>query len=275
MMRRLALVLLLLPAACGGGNNAPDPEPAANQQPVDNSAANLREALKLRDRAKLYIEKGDYSGAADLAEQAVKLAPDEPTVHDQLGYAYEGLRRFDDALAAFTRALELFEGKHTSYTPRHASYCAFRLALAAFDRRDYDAAVPLIARAIELKSGDPELHMLQGRILYQRKEFLAAAEAFGIAADFAVGDKVYEALRQKGESQFHAGEYRPAIETFSRIINDGVEGLEAYGWRAYCWVQVGKKPEAESDFNQAALRTTSAEKRAEYEAALKALAEVK
>jgi superkiller protein 3 len=274
-MKRLALVLLLLPAACGGGNNTPEPAPAANQQPVDTSAEDLRRAIELRDRAKGYIERGDYSGAADLAEQAVKLAPQEPTVHDQLGYAYEGLRRYDDALAAFTRALELFKGAHTSYTTKHASYCAHRLALAAYDRGDNDAALTYTRRAIELKSGDPVLYMLQGRILTARKEFSASAEAYGAAADFAVGDQVYEALRQKGEAQFHAGEYRPAIETFSRIINDGVEGHEAYGWRAYCWFQIGKKPEAESDFHQAALRTTSDEKRAEYETALKALSEVK
>lgn len=275
-MRRIAIILLLLPAACGGGaNNAPELVPAANQQPVDRSAENRREALDLQKRAKALMDKGDYSGAADLAEQSVKLAPDDPTTHDQLGYAYEGLRRYDDALDAFTRALELFEGKHTSYTTTHASYCAYRLALSAYERGDNDGALPLIKRAIELDSGDPNLHMLLGQIHYARKEFASAAGEFGIAADVAVGDKVYEALRMKGEAQFHAAAYRPAIETFSRIINDGVEGHEAYGWRGYCWVQVGKKPEAESDFNQAALRTTDDKKRAEYESVLQELARVK
>jgi Flp pilus assembly protein TadD len=277
LMRRLALILLLLPAACGGGGNdssAPVNVPA-NTAPVDRSAENHRRAIELRDEAKKRIEANDFSGAAELAAQAVKLAPDEPTVHDQLGFAYQKLLRYDDALNSYTRALELFAGKHNQWTIAYASWCAHRLAQDALDKGDTDSALKYVKRAIEIKGGDPALYRLQGSIHYQRKDYIAAAEAYGIAADVSGAADLYLALIWKGQSEFMAEDYRTAHKTFSRIIKDGAADHDAYGRRGHCELRLGWLDDAEIDFRQALARTEDPAKRAEYENALKAIAEAK
>jgi Flp pilus assembly protein TadD len=283
-MRRFALILLLLPVSCGGGDgdNHVGCSGVGNMTLAEENRSLEDEARKRRsDARKLFNEAGELSvtgnntAAVEKLEQAVELSPDDEEIHARLGHVYVELLRFEDARKSFLRAADLTQGAVRSEVQARAAWCSHKLAIGAFAKADYDAALAHVTRALEVNPGDAELHKLRGDIQFKHADYAAAAEAFQASADLAVGERRFEALSWKGQSQFHGGFYRPAIETFTKLIDERAEGYEAYGWRAYCHVQIGKKPEAESDFNQAAMRTTDRTKREEYETALKALAEAK
>jgi len=279
MWKKLALLLPLCLAACGGGNNAPAPQPAPGNQPAVNqpagapSAADKRRARELYDQATAKIHGHDNTGAAELAEQAVQLDPGNGEYHEQLGYAYEKLGRHDDARDAYLRAAELLSGLSRARCLSHVSYNCHMLASAAFRKGDNPQAIRHLRTALEHNPAAVDSWLLLGEAHMNLQEFAAAAEAFGGAAGVALGEQRYLAMSRQGQSLVYAGDNETAHAVLSALIDEGAFGYEAYGWRAYANLALERKDDAERDFLQALQRTTDREKRAEYEAALKAIAE--
>ena len=63
------------------------------------------------DRAEALIEAGKYAEAIPLLRTADAKAPDNPDIHNWLGYAYRNLKQYDAALKHYKIALRL--------APRH------------------------------------------------------------------------------------------------------------------------------------------------------------
>jgi Flp pilus assembly protein TadD len=61
----------------------------------------------LTNHGQLLVEAGDFAGAAALLKQAVRSAPASAPSWLDLGNAYRGMARFDDAVRAYERALAL------------------------------------------------------------------------------------------------------------------------------------------------------------------------
>src|ERR1700688_4522444 len=53
------------------------------------------------------IGKMDFAAAIDLLQKYIAQRPDDPYAHFQLGYAYTGLKRPEDAKTEFSRAIAL------------------------------------------------------------------------------------------------------------------------------------------------------------------------
>ena len=53
------------------------------------------------------LDRGDWVTAIDDLERAAELAPGASEIHNNLGIAYIGVRRFDAARAAWQRAVDL------------------------------------------------------------------------------------------------------------------------------------------------------------------------
>ena len=63
------------------------------------------------DRAETLIKAGKFAEAIPLLKTAEAKAPDDPDVHNYLGYAYRNQKRYDDALKHYRIALRL-EPRH-------------------------------------------------------------------------------------------------------------------------------------------------------------------
>jgi predicted O-linked N-acetylglucosamine transferase (SPINDLY family) len=53
------------------------------------------------------LQRGQHTVALELIHQAAALAPDNASIHSNLGETYRNLRRFDEAVASFCQALAL------------------------------------------------------------------------------------------------------------------------------------------------------------------------
>jgi len=60
--------------------------------------------------AELHLENRAYSSMIPLLEKAVKLAPDDPSIHMSLGIAYRGVQRFAEAEKEYDRVAQLRPG---------------------------------------------------------------------------------------------------------------------------------------------------------------------
>ena len=282
-MRKTAAILLCLTlTACGGGNEpapndrAPGNAPANRTDKPSASSSDFAKARELFDEAgKLSLEKRN-SSAAELLERAIALSPDDAEIHARLGHTYTELLRHEEALEQFLLAATLADDNSTRRELRaRAAWCYHVLANQAYAKGDYDVALREAEHGLELDPANSDLHMRAGFVHVRNADYAKAAAAFEGAVMVSAGDARHEALAWQARAEFDGGDFNAARRTYTVLINEGVEGREAYAMRAYCNVQTSRKDEAINDFIEAIARTDDTAKRAEYEDVLKQLRELK
>jgi len=144
------------------------------QLAVDGTQDEVR--LKL---AKLYLQIEAYAEAVDEYRQVIAAAPPHsgqgttPTAHDPdipaayygLGLAYTGLEKFEDAIAAYQRAI--------AYHPDGA-YIHAALGSAYASTHRYAEALDAYKMAVALDSDDKMIHHQLGNVYSKRGEHAAA-----------------------------------------------------------------------------------------------------
>jgi tetratricopeptide (TPR) repeat protein len=277
-----AILLCLTLTACGGGNEPAPNEPAQVNAPANRtskpsaSSSDFAKARELFDEAgKLSLENRN-SSAAELLERAIALSPDDAEIHERLGHAYAKLLRYEEARDQFLLAATLADDNSTRRELRgRAAWCYHVLAKQADAKGDHEVALREAEHGLELDPDNHNLHMLAGFIHVKNAAYAKAAAAFEAAVMVSAGAQRHEALAWQARAEFDGGDFNAARRTYTVLINEGVEGREAYAMRAYCNVQTSRKDEAINDFIEAIARTDDTAKRAEYEDVLKQLRELK
>jgi len=101
-------------------------------------------------------------------EAATKAAPQEPNVHFGLGYLYWKRHQYDEAKAAFEAELEV--------DPRNAQALAY-LGDIELKRNDPDKAIPLLDKAVQLRTDIRVAYLDLGTIFSQQKKYPEALAA--------------------------------------------------------------------------------------------------
>jgi len=123
----------------------------------ENALALALEMLKIDDKSGMaYIimvnakeSQGDLQGALRAAERAVEFAPDNPEAHFDLGFILFKLGRYDGAITAYNRMLQVAEQKGRITTYRRIQMLqVLAEAYAAADR--LDEAVHTAQKALDL-----------------------------------------------------------------------------------------------------------------------------
>jgi tetratricopeptide (TPR) repeat protein len=149
-----------------------------------------RDPDKLATLGLLYGQHGFFEEALEPLEQAARLDPDSSEIQHDLGLTYFRLRRFKEARTPLEKAVELrpdFFGSSallgaTLFTlgEYELSYAALRhahqldpqdqdtagllfndamlLAQSEFKQKDYEKCLAHLRAAVELRSGDPDIH---------------------------------------------------------------------------------------------------------------------
>lgn len=65
---------------------------------------------ELAAEATRFSNEGKYAEAADKFNEAIKLAPENSSLHLSLGLVYRSMARYDDAIRAIEKAIALGEG---------------------------------------------------------------------------------------------------------------------------------------------------------------------
>ena len=180
-MRRLekfagVLLLCFLPGlAQRGAAQAPQKPPKARPQKSAQQPDPL--ALLLR-QAEDAIDKKDFSGALPPLQSYLAQRPDDALAHFQLGYAYSGLERAEEATTEYRKAIAL--------NPKLAA-AHLNLGLTLLER-DPGAAVEPLRQAADLLPDQSHPRFLLGLALEQNGNLAGAIERYQLAQDLSPKD---------------------------------------------------------------------------------------
>jgi superkiller protein 3 len=177
-------------------------------KPAANTAASEKEdaLAALLQQANDAIDKMDFAAALDPLQKYLAKRPDEAYPHFQLGYAYAGLKRPDDAKQEFSRAIVLDPKMAAAYQ---------NLGLLLMDS-DPAGAASAFLRESELQPTESRPRILAGLSLEQSGKFPEAVEQYRAA--LAISPKDYEAHFGLGRTLIRSNDAAGAEEQFRAAI---------------------------------------------------------
>jgi Flp pilus assembly protein TadD len=119
-----------------------------------------------------------YVDAVDCFKHALVLAPQSAKVENNLGLAYEGLNRTDDAVAAYRQAIA-WQAADSKGKPSEQPLV--NLAIVLIHRAELTEALSLLQRAVAIAPGDPRIHEQLGQLYLQQGNFSEAEKSLEIA----------------------------------------------------------------------------------------------
>jgi Tfp pilus assembly protein PilF len=143
------------------------------------------------------LQKSDFDNATTQFEAALKTAPDDATLHYDLGLALKLKDRLPDAIAEFKKAATL--------DPSQADI-QYTLGVTYWQQGDFDDATQALRAAIQAKPDYAEAHYTLGTVLKQQGKLKEAAdslrEAIRLQPDFAGAHTTLATiLRQQGDTE--------------------------------------------------------------------------
>jgi superkiller protein 3 len=175
--------------------------------PASSSPREKEDSLApLLQQANDAINKIDFAAALDLLQKYIAQRPDEPYPHFQLGYAYAGLKRADDAKQEFSRAIALDPKMAAAYQ---------NLGLVLMDS-DPPAAASAFLHASELQPTESRPRFLAGYSLERVGKFPQAIEQYRAA--LVLSPKDYEAHFALGRALLRSNDAAGAEEQFRSAI---------------------------------------------------------
>jgi tetratricopeptide (TPR) repeat protein len=162
-----------------------------------------RDSVPYNNLAVVYNQMGQYENALDNARQAVQLDPDSASGYSNVGFAYAGLNRLDEAKATFDQALRHKAG---------AAVVHSALANIAWLQGDKNAT----ERELDAMKNDP-----QSDYLVSGFRSATAASAGQIKAGRVFGQKQREATERFGFKEAAANEYSQEAFTEAAFLNKG------------------------------------------------------
>jgi protein O-GlcNAc transferase len=194
--------------AAAGISFAAQPQQKAPAKPPAKSPSQEKEdpLAPLLQQANDAIDKMDFTAALDPLEKYIVQRPDEPYPHFQMGYAYAGLKRTEEAKSEFSRAIAL--------DPKMAA-AHLNLGLVLMDG-DPAAAAEAFRHVAELQPTESRPRFLAGYSLDRAGKFPEAIEQYRAA--LALSPKDYEAHFALGRALLRSKDAAGAEEQFRAAI---------------------------------------------------------
>ncbi|MHB1140924.1 MAG: tetratricopeptide repeat protein [Sulfuricaulis sp.] len=173
-------------------------------------------------------------------DRAIRLVPDFVQAHNNRGLVLEDLKRHDEALASYGRAIAL--------NPRHANAYSNRGNILN-KLAQYDAALASYDRAIEINPGNANACFNRGIALSKLKQHGEALASYDRA--IALNPGYAKAYNNRGLSLATLKRHDEALASFSQTIALDPGFVEAYTNRGNALRDMKRYDEAFASYNQA------------------------
>ena len=199
-----------------------------SKQPAISSPQEKEDPLApLLQQANEAIDKTDFASALDPLQKYIAQRPDEPYPHFQLGYAYAGLKRADDAKNEFSRAIALDPKMAAAY---------LNLGLVLMDSAPGEAASAFL-HASELQPTENRPRFLAGLSLEHAGQIPEAIEQYRVSLSLAPKD--YETHFALGRALLRSNDAAGAEEQFREAIE--LRGNAAPAHLGFATAQLAQK----------------------------------
>jgi protein O-GlcNAc transferase len=206
--RWLQLILLsTFLTASAGSPTAQSPKKAPAKPSASSTPHEKEDQLApLLQQANEAIDKMNFAAAIDPLQKYIVQRPEEPYPHFQLGYAFSGLKRLDDAKNEFSRAIAL--------DPKMAA-AHLNLGLVLMDS-DPAAAAESFRHAAELQPTESRPRFLAGFCLEHTGKLPEAVEQYRAA--IGLSPKEYESHFALGRVLLRIGDATGSEEQFRAAV---------------------------------------------------------
>jgi len=268
MVRSLRVSLALawwawagFPVATQGQGKGPGKAPA-----ISTSREKEDPLAPLLEQANDAINKMDFASALDPLQKYIAQRPDEPYAHFQLGYAYAGLKRAEDAKTEFSRAAALDPKMAEAHLNlglvlvdsdpaaaadafRHAadlqpaeSRPRFLAGLSLERAGKFPEAVEQLHAALALSPNDYEAHFALGRVLLRSSDLAGAEQQFRAA--IAARSDAAPARLGLANALLAQKKYEPACDALAEYLKLNPGDRPAHFDRASALLNLGRLDEA-------------------------------
>lgn len=188
-------------------------------------------------RCDLLLQTGQPAEVEQAYADVVAKFPDEPLVYNNRGMFLQSLGRNDEAVADFTRAIEL----NTQFVPAYTNRAYSRLQTGRFSE-----ALADLNKSVEIDPNQPAAYSLRGTAFLQTGDANAALTDYEAALKL---DPDSPQLRADvGFAQFFAGQYEPALASFDSVLEVDPQAKFLQPWQATALVAAGRRADAEQRF---------------------------
>lgn len=195
-------------------------------------------ALAYNRRGDAYYRLGDYEQAQADSSQAIVLNPQDANAYFDRGFAFSALGKYKEAIADYTQAIKLNSKNAYAYYGR---------GLARVQLKDNKGAIEDFSKAIALKPQYTEAYLQRGIFRRRLKQRLEAIQDFDKVIKINPSDA--KAYYQRGLTQSINKQKNEAIKDYTDAININPKYIEAYLNRGDIYSDLGNNVEATEDYN--------------------------
>lgn len=195
-------------------------------------------ALAYNRRGDAYYRLGDYEQAQADSSQAILLNPQDANAYFDRGFAYSELGKYKEAIADYNQAIKL--------NPQNA-YAYYGRGIARTKLKDNKGAMGDFSKAIALKPQYTEPYLQRGILRRRLKLRQAAIQDFDTVIKINPSDA--KAYYQRGLTQFINQQKSEALKDYTDAISINPKYIEAYLNRGDVYSDLGNKLEATEDYN--------------------------
>ncbi len=196
-------------------------------------------AAQIANASLLLVDK-DYLGALQTMDDMVASYPDQALAYIGRGLMLDSLNKYDDAVADYTKAIELDPEESNGYINRANTYSKqdkFEKALA-----DY-------TKAIELDPTEPDTYSDRGSLYGENGYYDEALADFDKALEMNPESLIAHIYR--GALYENTGELDKALEDYQQAVKINPQSADAHNSIGTIYNQQGKLDEALTEFNRA------------------------
>ena len=211
------------------------------------SQSSKQEILKFLDQLLDITEASmfpDFDGFARL--HAHNKPYIEPDAQDYLRRGIEAYQRreLDDAIAYYTKAIELNPADISITSPAH-----YNRGLVYYSKGEVECAIVDYTRAIELNPNFDAAYYNRGVVHCEKKAFEHAIADYTRAIE--LNSNFDAAYNNRGVAYNELKDYNSAINDFHRAIKINPNNVDAYNNRGVAYMRQGQRDCAIEDYNRA------------------------
>jgi len=169
--------------------------------------------------------------------QVVEQFPQNPLVFNNRGMFFQSFGRNDEAIADFTKAIEI----NAQYVPAYTNRAYSKLESGRFSE-----AIADLSKSVELDPQYPAAHSLRG------SAYLQTGEANSALADYEAALKLNpdnpQLRSDVGFAQFFSGKYDLALAAFDSALEVDAQARFLNPWCATALLSAGRRADAEQRF---------------------------
>lgn len=183
---------------------------------------------------------GVWKNSETLFTDVIRKYPKVAIAHNNLGLYYRELNQTDQAIAAYTRSIEINPGGNLSYSNRGEAY---------FERGDLDKALNDMNMAIKLKPEYSKAWSNRGAIRGVNKEYQLALTDLEKA--LSLDSRNISAYLNRLKVYYSMGDYEKASQDGTSYLQINPGNPDVLNQRALCFDHLNMNQEALADFSKA------------------------